>query len=807
MLGVPVQFRSAFHAILTLTAAASAGYLPNMTPQMLRSWVVVAATILMGLAVPTRALADPTTCKQGIANAAARHQQGTLKLIQKCEDAKVRYKLRDTTVCATDSLFDPQRSLLFTRLLVGINQTCGGANQACGDGDDEPLGPIGWSIGQCPNPANSGCTNTIANCTDIGICLDCVNRATVTHETQLAYGAFDTDEFGTNSTANLCQRAIGKATAQYGKSRSKAMQKCWNARLAGQHGNACPDPGDGKATLLISKAESKKRGTICKACGGADRLCNGSGDVAPSAVGFVASCPSVTPPFGGSSCAGSIPDADAITDCVDCVTDFDTDCAGAASIPGILALPSQCTPSTPTTSSSVPTTSSTSSSTSSPATTSSTTTSTPASSTSSSSIAGSTSSSSVPDTTTTSVAATTTTSTSSVTPTTFVGLVDLTLLTASGNSGNVFRAPDGSGPPSLVLKAGFLYLGSGDGTVPEGATPDGGINRFTINCTGTACTLGPTSTAPGSGVECTDTGCNFGLVLPVVNGGLSTCVVNTFKEPVTGTLTNTAGGAVTLDVLLNSHTILTGDMAQPCPICRVGSGGTGAACTGTPASPCNGFCDRGANRTLACTSRNSQGLTNDCPPPNDVVGTQRCYGGTGDNNVCTSASTCGGGTCSQFVGDLENDLFPLTTGLAEKSAADGVFCPGQDGPGAFLTGRICDNTSGANSGIICTGDAGCAGGQCATKLCLGGSNDGKECAFPADCPSPGVCSKIAELARDIRESGQTLSGSLLPAGTTRNLRLASVFCIPATTSLPVNGAADLPGPGATSLRSTLRILP
>ena len=384
-------------------------------------------------------------------------------------------------------------------------------------------------------------------------------------------------------------------------------------------------------------------------------------------------------------------------------------------------------------------------------------------------------------------------------------MVEVTTLTPSGLSGSVFRQPDGTGPPSLNLKTGFLYLGSGEGSVPEGAAPDGGINRYTISCAGTACTLGATSTA-GPGFECSDTGCKFGLVLPVVNSGLSTCVVTTYKQPATGTLTNVATGAVTLDVLLNSHTILTGDMDQPCPLCRVGAGGTGAACVGTPAAPCNGFCDRGANRTLACTSRNSQGLTNDCPPPNAIVGGQRCYGGTGDNNICTSPSTCGGGTCSQFVGDLENDLNPLTTGVTTKSDVNGVFCPGQDGPGAFLTGNICDITSGANYGNICLMDGGCAGGQCATRICLNGTNDGKECSTASDCPS-GTCSKIAWLARHIRETGSGLSGSLFPVGTTRNLRLASVFCIPATTSLPVNGAADLPGPGATALRSTIRIIP
>ena len=788
-----------------------------MTPQPLRSCVLAVAVILMWLAVPMRALADPVTCMRGIADASAKHQQGLLKAMQKCEDAKVRGKLNIAIDCTTDSLFGPIRTLLSTKLAVAIARACGGANQSCPDQgypaepDDEPLGAIGWgSIGQCPNIGGASCTNAITSCDAIRRCLECINLAAVDQETELYYGAFVTSQFGSNSDVNRCQRALGKAAAQYGASRSKAMQKCWSARIAGQHTNLCPSPGDGKAALAISKAEDRKESSICKACGGPDRLCNGVGDLDPSAIGFAASCPSVTPPFGGSSCSGAIPNAGAIAVCVDCVTDFDTDCAGAASIPGILPLPSQCAPSTPSTStsSSVPTTSSTSTSAvpTTSSTSSSTSTSTPASSTSSSSIAGtSTSTSTVLDTTTTSVAATTTTSTSSVTGTTFVGVVELITLTPSGVSGNVFRNVAGTGPASLNLKTGFLYLGSGDGSVPEGPTPDGGVNRFTINCTGTACTLGPTSTA-GAGFECSDTGCKFGTPLPVVNSGLSTCVVNTFKEPVTGTLTNTTNGAVTLDVLLNSHTILTGDMAQPCPICRITSPGTGAACAGTPAAPCNGFCDRGANRTLACTSRNSQGLTNDCPPPNDVVGTQRCYGGTGDNNVCTSASTCGGGTCSQFVGDLENDLNPLTTGLAEKFAADGVFCPGQDGPGAFLTGSICDNTSGANSGLICLTDGGCAGGQCATRLCLDGTNDGKECSTAANCPG-GTCFKIAELARDIRENGQTLSGSLLPAGTTRNLRLASVFCIPATTSLPVNGAADLPGPGATSLRSTLRILP
>ena len=143
--------------------------------------------------------------------------------------------------------------------------------------------------------------------------------------------------------------------------------------------------------------------------------------------------------------------------------------------------------------------------------------------------------------------------------------------------------------------------------------------------------------------------------------------------------------------------------------------------------------------------------------------------------------------------------------MTTKSDVERRLLSGQDGPGRVPDRKICDSTSGANSGNICLMDAGCAGGQCANNICLIGTNDGRECTFPSDCPSGGTCSKIAELARDIRETGTGLSGSLCRSGTTRNLRLASVFCIPATTSLPVNGAADLPGPGATTLRSTIRI--
>src|SRR6185436_14532779 len=86
-----------------------------------------------------------------------------------------------------------------------------------------------------------------------------------------AVGSASSAAFGTSSPANRCQRTIGKSTSKYQGSVAKVMSKCWDARLRGQHSNACPVPGDGKAGAALAKAEQKKVSTICKSCGGVDQ--------------------------------------------------------------------------------------------------------------------------------------------------------------------------------------------------------------------------------------------------------------------------------------------------------------------------------------------------------------------------------------------------------------------------------------------------------------------------------------------------------------------------------------------------------
>src|SRR5262249_34101138 len=81
----------------------------------------------------------------------------------------------------------------------------------------------------------------------------------------------------------------------------------------------------------------------CSACGGADKACDGTNDLTPAAIGFAATCPSVTVP-GGSSCAGSISTMQDVVACVGCVTEFKVDCMDRVSAPAIASYPAECNP-------------------------------------------------------------------------------------------------------------------------------------------------------------------------------------------------------------------------------------------------------------------------------------------------------------------------------------------------------------------------------------------------------------------------------------------------------------------------------
>jgi hypothetical protein len=353
---------------------------------------------------------------------------------------------------------------------------------------------------------------------------------------------------------------------------------------------------------------------------------------------------------------------------------------------------------------------------------------------------------------------TTTTTTSSSTSTTSTTLctavntcdtngtyIDFTTVAGTGACGT------GEGTSKTIdLACGGLNIGGGKSSVLEGPTPDGATNRFLVDCDGNDCTVCPTPTA-GAGFDCTDEGCFFGTPLPIENGGTSTCVVNVFAAGACGNIDLATGSTENLSVNLASNTFLTGTPGSlytapdtVCPVCASG----GNAVNGTPAAPAAGNCNGGANAGDPCTSTNSDGLTKDCPP-----------GGADMANTCEPGQSCADGSLS--LGALAVDLTPLTTGVAQKTAPDGLFCPGQ-----------------------LAGDTGQAG-------CFGRLTDANTTPF-TDCHT-------------ITENGSP-AGAPLVDGVPAPATLATVFCIPAAEGDIggiVNLSANLPGPGATSLPGTL----
>src|SRR5262249_38115839 len=244
----------------------------------------------------------------------------------------------------------------------------------------------------------------------------------------------------------------------------------------------------------------------------------------------------------------------------------------------------------------------------------------------------STSTTSLPATTTTTIAGTTTTTLPGAPPT----LLDFSTRTPGGPCGTTL---DGSNALIKTLTCGGLNIGGGGSVVAEGPIPDGSISRFALSCTGSSCTIGPTSTTPPvntAGPDCTATGCNFGTPLPIPNPAapaLTTCVLNTWSAPASGTL-DLASGTSPTSVPLSSDVYVTGILAQPCPRCSA---------TGTPSSPGTGTCDRGPRAGMACTTTSSTGVTRDCPTGGVGTLASQCPAGQqpGNGQTCC-ASRCAG---------------------------------------------------------------------------------------------------------------------------------------------------------------------
>ncbi|MBI3770802.1 MAG: hypothetical protein HY271_20225 [Deltaproteobacteria bacterium] len=271
-----------------------------------------------------------------------------------------------------------------------------------------------------------------------------------------------------------------------------------------------------------------------------------------------------------------------------------------------------------------------------------------------------------------------------------------------------------------------------------------------LDCTGNDCVV------DGAALK----GQNFGSPLPLAAGGVAVCVLNTFREGVTGTY-NCASGCGESATQLTSAVFQSQVLEKPCPLC-VGDATPNDGVKG-------GTCDSGTGKGAAC----------------DVGGISPDFGST-SNDCLPSGSD---------IGKLTIDITPLTTGTVTQTASltcgssrfgNTCFCPGQDRPDACIAPSP-EGTCPASG--ICDDPV---DGNCSTqtfRVCdLGTGTEQCDQAFPGS----GECQVFSRpcFSDTISRTGQC---------GTQNGTLVGFFCIPATTAPAINTVSGLPGPGVVSL--------
>lgn len=743
--------------------------------------LMVAVFTLAAGAAP--AMAEPIKCQRAIAKAHAQFVQTTAKAAAKCAAAVVADpgdgpcpNAAVTTAIANAT----------AKLDKAIGKACGGDDKICGGdyaGEDLPAA-LGWPK-TCPNFEHGTCVNSITTCSGIATCLACLGRAAAEQAIALP---FDDLALPSSGPLHTCQATIGKATNKFLAARSKALLKCRDARLLGKHADDCVPPavGDGKYVAAIAKAEDKKVTAICKACGGADTLCDGVNDLTPGAIGFPTVCPTVTVP-GGAACGGPITDLASLVACVDCVTAFDTACMDRVALPGLTSYPSACNACLePPASGPCPT-----------------------------------------------ALEFTADGPAVDLDTGFVGYAHNAKVPTNGRLTLAISGCAGSNQPTC-----------GQCNVNGPFENAGGIafdNHRCADASWIGCATDGDCTTAGAAGPCAFF---FGPPLPLDAGGVSTCVVNRIAGPVDGTV-NLDDGTSTTNVPLASSVYVGGTVSHPCPLCSggtcqdgprltlpcsvQGSGENGdvsldcppptgtfggtldiklAIATGTQTrtlSSANPQCTAGpAYAGFRCQCDTCNDLAQeacasnaDCPPSGGnpgICGGRRCIGGLNAGNPCLLASACPGGSCgrpglgTQPSACVDDTSTPVDGSLCEDIGENEGECP--DGP---IT-PICS----VETFRGCTSDAACNPPPFPGSTCL-------------DCLSGQTCKAVRRPCfTDNGAIGGTVSvaGTAdVPCGGVSYPTVGSLFCVAPVDKPAVNTATGLPGLGRIRIPGRVVVAP
>ena len=365
-----------------------------------------------------------------------------------------------------------------------------------------------------------------------------------------------------------------------------------------------------------------------------------------------------------------------------------------------------------------------------------------------------------------------------------------------GGGGNTASAPNANpdGPNTIfgvsTCPGNTLNLAASIGTGTVAGNSNGwgtGTSPIVVDCslgpyatkhctrTNAACTIDDDCALGSVGLCNPDPRCMFGTPLPVPAGPTSTCILNVVRSDASGSVDKVAGSS-NITIPLASYVFLTQNTEK---FCRDGSPGLGPAFVGR----CNADTDCTASANIGrCANEVSllgAGINTACPVcDNFGTGVNHCISGQNHGSACTPVglkkTTL---DClpkkGDFIAPLNVDLSPLGTGSTSITA---VANPSRSGQFFFCP----------------------LGGGAAT--CATSANTGETCQR-----TQGAFGRLT--AKFIRETGQ--ASSSLTDFAAHNVTISATFCIPGTGNGLIDGGtgADLPGPGAVSIRGTFQLTP
>ncbi|MEO7438215.1 MAG: hypothetical protein ABI080_22245, partial [Candidatus Binatia bacterium] len=328
-----------------------------------------------------------------------------------------------------------------------------------------------------------------------------------------------------------------------------------------------------------------------------------------------------------------------------------------------------------------------------------------------------------------------------------------------------------------------------------------------------------------------------GAPLPLVAGGVSSCVVNEILGPVSGTA-NLDDGTSTTSIPLGARVYVQGTPSHPCPLCRNGFcaagqrmnqpcsvqgtgefGDVSLDCVPTDGSLTStlgitlNLATGAQSRTVSaanpvCTDSGYNGFhclcdtcnnvnaepcatNDDCPISGGnpgICGGKRCQGGPSEGAPCTLSSSCPTGLCGR-PGEgtkpnacIDDSTTPLDGYLCQPTADDEGTCP--EGP---ITRRCSVETF-------------------------------RECSSASDCTSCDGCTIPGQICRagnrDCFTDNGTIDSSVqvhgeadVPCGDTAFPTVGSFFCIAPVPESAINSAAGLPALGRIRVPGTVVVAP